>query len=371
MKPITKKLRKTYAFTSAILLALAADTIATTHHITNAKAAYNYEVATVTKQPLTQLYSDSGSKTNINLAYNTDWKVLDIQQINGQKMYLVGNHVWLASSDSLNNFTPRQYNYHVARIIKPKTHYANVYDGNGNKVYNRLLADFSDWRTDQMKKIGNDYYYQVSTDEWIRADDVVTNFDYLDNSNNNPSNNNENSNNNQSNDNNNVTQNSSFDAVATQKALIAETNRLRAMNGLNPFQENNKLSQFSMQRAQNLANAGQLDGHAGSYAELYPDEYAVTAENMGTFDIQSTPNTNAIEVTRNFFHEYYSSSDGHRQNLLNPFITEVGMGVATDSRNNMYVIETFAAPFSVINSSNYEDLTNYINSPAPTGVYDH
>ena len=79
----TKSLRTTYSITSAILLALAVNAVATTHHVTNAKAAYNYDVATVTKQPFTQLYGDSGNKTNIRLAYNTDWRVLDIQQING------------------------------------------------------------------------------------------------------------------------------------------------------------------------------------------------------------------------------------------------------------------------------------------------
>lgn len=362
----TKSPRKTYSITSAILLALAVNAVATTHHVTNAKAAYNYDVATVTKQPFTQLYGDSGNKTDIHLAYNTDWRVLDIQQINGQQMYLVGNHVWLASSDSTNNFTPNKYNYHVARVIAPKTHYANVYDSNGNKIYNRLLPDFSDWRTDQTKKIGNDYYYQVSTNEWLRADNVVTNFAYTNNTNDN----NENTNNNNQSNNNNATQNSPFDAYATQKALVNETNRLRAMNNLSPLQASTKLSQFSMQRAQNLANAGQLDGHAGAYDNVYPDDYAFVGENLGEYGVLSSANENAIEATKYFFHEYNSSTDGHRSNLLNPFITEIGIGVAADN-NNLYVVETFAAPFSAINSSNYEEAEHYINSPAPTGVYDH
>ena len=363
----TKSPRKTYSITSAILLALAVNAVATTHHVTNAKAAYNYDVATVTKQPFTQLYGDSGNKTDIHLAYNTDWRVLDIQQINGQQMYLVGNHVWLASSDSTNNFTPNKYNYHVARVIAPKTHYANVYDSNGNKIYNRLLPDFSDWRTDQTKKIGNDYYYQVSTNEWLRADNVVTNFAYTNNTNDN----NENTNNNNQSNNNNATQNSPFDAYATQKALVNETNRLRAMNNLSPLQASTKLSQFSMQRAQNLANAGQLDGHAGAYDNVYPDDYAFVGENLGEYGVLSSANENAIEATKYFFHEYNSSTDGHRSNLLNPFITEIGIGVAADNNNNLYVVETFAAPFSAINSSNYEEAEHYINSPAPTGVYDH
>ena len=362
----TKSPRKTYSITSAILLALAVNAVATTHHVTNAKAAYNYDVATVTKQPFTQLYGDSGNKTDIHLAYNTDWRVLDIQQINGQQMYLVGNHVWLASSDSTNNFTPNKYNYHVARVIAPKTHYANVYDSNGNKIYNRLLPDFSDWRTDQTKKIGNDYYYQVSTNEWLRADNVVTNFAYTNNDNGN----NENANNNNQ-SNNSTIQNNPFDAYATQKALVNETNRLRAMNNLNPLQASTKLSQFSMQRAQNLANAGQLDGHAGAYDNVYPDDYAFVGENLGEYGVLSSANENAIEATKYFFHEYNSSTDGHRSNLLNPFITEIGIGVAADNNNNLYVVETFAAPFSAINSSNYEEAEHYINSPAPTGVYDH
>ena len=362
----TKSPRKTYSITSAILLALAVNVVATTHHVTNAKASYNYAVATVTKQPFTQLYGDSGNKTDIHLAYNTDWRVLDIQKINGQQMYLVGNHVWLASSDSTNNFTPNKYNYHVARVIAPKTHYANVYDRNGNKIYNRLLPDFSDWRTDQTMYKWQDYYYQVSTNEWLRADNVVTNFAYTNNANNN----NENTNSNQSN-NNNATQNSPFDAYATQKALVNETNRLRAMNNLSPLQASTKLSQFSMQRAQNLANAGQLDGHAGAYDNVYPDDYAFVGENLGEYGVLSSANENAIEATKYFFHEYNSSTDGHRSNLLNPFITEIGIGVAADNNNNLYVVETFAAPFSAINSSNYEEAEHYINSPAPTGVYDH
>ncbi len=363
----TKSPRKTYSITSAILLALAVNAVATTHHITNAKAAYNYDIATVTKQPFTQLYGDSGNKTNIRLAYNTDWRVLDIQQINGQQMYLVGNHVWLASSDSANNFTPSKYNYHVARVIAPKTHYANVYDRNGNKIYNRLLPDFSDWRTDQTKKIGNDYYYQVSTNEWLRADNVVTNFAYTNNANDN----NENANNNNQSNNNNATQNNPFDAYATQKAIVNEINRLRAMNNLNPLQVSNKLSQFSMQRAQNLASAGQLDGHAGAYGELYPNEYALVTENIGEDYLQPTPEQNAIESTKNYFHEYGSYSDGHRKNLLNPFVTEIGVGAASDNNGTMYTVETIVAPFSVINSTNSDALDDYLNSPAPTGVYDH
>ena len=51
---------------------------------------------------------------------------------------------------------------------------AQVYDEKGNAVYERLLPNGSDWRTDEKRTFYKDgkEYYQVSTSEYVRAEDV-------------------------------------------------------------------------------------------------------------------------------------------------------------------------------------------------------
>lgn len=52
---------------------------------------------------------------------------------------------------------------------KPKV---QLYDSNGNTIDGRFIDADTDWQSDQVLMSNNLMYYRVSTDEWVRADDV-------------------------------------------------------------------------------------------------------------------------------------------------------------------------------------------------------
>lgn len=365
------KFNKFYSLSAAALLALA---LGGTAHVQKANAAsYNYPVATATQKPNSQLYDSRGKATAQVVPANTDWRVSDIQTINGQKMYKIAPNTWLPSSESYNNFAPTSYNYHVVRAIAPKTKYAALYDNNFKVIPERVVPNFSDWKVGKTQVVNGKTFYKIDDHEWISSDDGVANFSVNGNNNSssNTTSNSSNTNHLNSSNTSNSGQNYSFDALATQQAMIKELNRLRTMNGLNTLQENPELSNFSMARAQRLANAGQLDNHEGAYGNVNPND-GLNEENIGVQPIESTPEKNAIDATSGFFHDYGVPGAGHRQNMLDPFITQIGMGVANDDKGNIYIVQTLYAPSSTITDYDYyNQMISYENGPAPTGVYDH
>lgn len=110
-----------------------------------------------------------------------------------------------------------------------------------------------------------------------------------------------------------------------QADIVARVNAVRAAHGLAPLTWNRRLGAAADAHALDLYRAGRLshEGRDGAtMAERLRDvgyAYRAAAENLALCDCD------AAEVVRRWM-----TSDGHRRNLLNPDLREMGAGVMDD-----------------------------------------
>lgn len=81
----------------------------------------------------------------------------------------------IATMNTANKVQAKTYNYRVVTVTRSP--FAIVHDSTGKEVYSRALAQNSDWRSDKTITVNGTLYYQVSTDEWVRSEDVEANWD--------------------------------------------------------------------------------------------------------------------------------------------------------------------------------------------------
>lgn len=81
----------------------------------------------------------------------------------------------VATVNTANKAQAKNYNYRVVTVTKSP--YAIVHDSTGKEVHRRALALNSDWHSDKTITVNGTLYYQVSTDEWLRSEDVKANWD--------------------------------------------------------------------------------------------------------------------------------------------------------------------------------------------------
>ena len=81
----------------------------------------------------------------------------------------------IATVNTANKVQAKTYNYRVVTVTRSP--FAIVHDSTGKEVYGRALAQNSDWRSDKTITVNGTLYYQVSTDEWVRSEDVEANWD--------------------------------------------------------------------------------------------------------------------------------------------------------------------------------------------------
>jgi uncharacterized protein YkwD len=123
--------------------------------------------------------------------------------------------------------------------------------------------------------------------------------------------------------------------------VVAYTNNARARNGLPPLATSSKLMEAARIHAQQMAQYQQAD-HTISGAQ-YPDflsrlravgySYSNAAENVAwnQRDAQSVVNG-------------WMNSSGHRANILDPSLKEIGAAMARSSRGEPYWIQVFGTP---------------------------
>jgi hypothetical protein len=124
--------------------------------------------------------------------------------------------------------------------------------------------------------------------------------------------------------------------------MLAELNRLRAQNNLQPLTSVNTLNAYAQSRTDSFLGSGGVDNHAGwNSANMYP--YNLTAEEniaqmpysmLGTTD----PTVIAQKITNEFYSEMYDPEPnyGHRKNMLNPYVNFVGIGVSIADNGMVY-----------------------------------
>lgn len=245
------------------------------------------------------------------------------------------------------------YNYPVVTVTKAP--YASLYNSEGERVVDRVLLANTDWRVGVVRyfdggpeNFQHQLMYQVSTSEWLRADQSQANF--------NPQ----------------TGQllpvaNVNADQSALINAMLTELNRLRAQNGLQPLTNNAELSAFSQRRAEDLRQKGYLS-HAGWWFESHPVGYA--AENIETaFDLHDI-NKTAINAIGEFYDDPGNPNLGHRKSMLNPYFTQVGMGIVADGYGRFYIVQTFLKPdIQESDAAGIKAYENYVNEKGERAPY--
>jgi hypothetical protein len=112
--------------------------------------------------------------------------------------------------------------------------------------------------------------------------------------------------------------------------LTAMTNADRAANGLRALVTMGDLQSFAQRRAEDMARAGKL-WHAEDLGTRFSN-WKRLGENVG-----KGPSLSSIE--RNFM-----ASQTHRDNILFARFSEVGVGVASAGKQNLYVSVVFREP---------------------------
>jgi uncharacterized protein YkwD len=127
--------------------------------------------------------------------------------------------------------------------------------------------------------------------------------------------------------------------TADEQAILDLTNKARADNKLPPLKPNALLFQAARAHSENMAKqdklAHELDGkRVGDRVTAAGYKWHEVAENVAASDV-GTPE----EIVNGWL-----KSEGHRKNLLNPALTEIGLGVAKKGEGDKYFTQVFAAP---------------------------
>ena len=241
------------------------------------------------------------------------------------------------------------YNYPVATVSQKP--YAYLYNNKGERIIGRLLPDNTDWQVNGLRYFngGSDNFhqqlmYQVSASEWLRADQSQANFDVL--------------------------TGQLLVTIPQQGSVVhemlVELNRLRIQNNLQPLMANEQLNNFSQQRAQALKQQGYLS-HNGWWLESHPQGYA--AENIETAFNLYNNKKNALNAIAEFYDDPGNPNLGHRKSMLNPYFTQVGMGIVPDNYGRFYIVQTFLKPAiepdELAGIQDYEKYVQEIGERAP------
>jgi uncharacterized protein YkwD len=120
--------------------------------------------------------------------------------------------------------------------------------------------------------------------------------------------------------------------------LLALVNAERQKGGLPPLILDAQLNQAAQRHAQDLANQGNLN-HTGSdgstmQSRIEATGYSWTAIGENIAMGQTTPQ--AVMTS-------WMGSSGHRQNIVNPAFSEIGLGYVEDG-GTKYWVQVFATP---------------------------
>ncbi len=124
-----------------------------------------------------------------------------------------------------------------------------------------------------------------------------------------------------------------------EKTVLDLTNKARAAEKLPPLKPNAALFQAAGAHSANMAKqdkvAHELDGkRVGDRATAAGYDWDEIAENVGYTD----------EGTAEDIVNGWLKSKEHRENLLNPNVTDIGIGVAKNAKGEWYYTQVFGKP---------------------------
>ncbi|WP_341350040.1 MULTISPECIES: CAP domain-containing protein [Caloramator] len=129
------------------------------------------------------------------------------------------------------------------------------------------------------------------------------------------------------------------DTRTFEREVIRLVNVERAKVGLKPLSENVKLSKVARIKSQDMINK--------KYFSHYSPTYGSPFDMMKKFGIRfraAGENIAMGQKTPKEVMNAWMNSAGHRRNILNPNFTQIGVGVAKDSKGRLYWTQMFIRP---------------------------
>jgi uncharacterized protein YkwD len=133
-----------------------------------------------------------------------------------------------------------------------------------------------------------------------------------------------------------------------EERVLALTNDLRSKSGIGPLAAEARLTDAARSFVRHIASTGRLEHDADGttpaervrkrgYAYCMVAENLASEYNSGGF----TPEN----LARNFV-QHWSESPTHRGNMLEPEITQIGIGVERNRSGEYYAVQVFARPMT-------------------------
>jgi uncharacterized protein YkwD len=124
-------------------------------------------------------------------------------------------------------------------------------------------------------------------------------------------------------------------------SIVDLTNAERARAGLAEFGSNTRLMQAAQLQADQMARVGRLDHVLNEAPYPRPEDRlaAVSYQWRAYAENVAYNQRGAAEVVNSWM-----QSSGHRANILNPSLTEMGAGFARDPSGRPYYVQVFARP---------------------------
>ena len=139
------------------------------------------------------------------------------------------------------------------------------------------------------------------------------------------------------------------DLTQARDEIIRQTNEFRKSEGREPTVVNEQLQKAAQQFASFMAE-NDLYGHTADErhpsdrAEKQGYEYCAIEENIA-YEFRTT-GFDANSLSKGFF-EGWKNSPGHRENMLRPYVTETGVGLAQSKKTGVYyAVQMFGRPKS-------------------------
>ena len=132
-----------------------------------------FENVVTTKDAITHVYTKDGQEvTGRALSANSSWKTANKLVLNDETYYQVATNEWVKANDVTVNddttgVTPAK------GVVTIGSSVAQLYTKDGQAITSRALAPSSKWQTANKMDLKGETYYQVATNEWVKASSLV------------------------------------------------------------------------------------------------------------------------------------------------------------------------------------------------------
>jgi uncharacterized protein YkwD len=147
------------------------------------------------------------------------------------------------------------------------------------------------------------------------------------------------------------TANTTTASTAPALAVLAQINKVRAANGAKALTMNSQL--VAAARQHNLVMAGGCglshqcagEGNAGARISAQGLKWSAYAENIGygstTAATDAAHTATATRITQSMIDEV-APNDGHRRNILNPSLGQIGIDLYRDAKGTLWMTQDFS-----------------------------